>query len=95
MTLKDFLLKCWSMPKAMQPNTIYVFEDADNAESWMRDKYYGENNNDSEILFVWHTFFTPDYIIKEEWLKKEVDHFCAPEQDVLVVCLEEDKEIIE
>lgn len=92
MTLSEFKSKFFSRPSIVPPSTLYVFDDEDSADSWIEDKYFGENNADYMLKFVLSSDMVAEYFLQERWCKAEVQQFYAVEPDVIVIVVEPYKE---
>lgn len=84
MTLSEFKAKFFTRPGIIPPSTIYVFDDEENADSWIEDMYFNGDNRDCELACVLRSDMVAEYYLNERYCKAEIEHFYAVEPDVIV-----------
>ena len=87
-TLADFTSLFFSRPTIAPAPTMYVFEDEESVNSWIKDMYFNGNNRNYKLLFVLRSDTIPECFLKEKWCKAKVEQFYAVEPDAIVVVVE-------
>lgn len=83
MTLSDFSEMCFSCPDSPLPAVIYVFDDEDDADNWLKGKY-----EDAIIALVICSNYKTDYWLRDKFAKARVQHFFAVDKDKIAVVID-------